>query len=290
MVISMTGYGLSETSSSNYNVIVELKSLNSRYLEVNSKIHESFYKYEHDIISLVRKACKRGKVYINIYLKENSREKKHIKINQNKLNDYILGVELLKKELNSTDNVNIDYFLKLPDIFEQIDSIVQENNKFILGCVKQALKELNGHRLKEGKIIEKDILSKIKIIDKEIKKIIRLSAGNLDKEVHRIRKKIESLVQNIDLDENRLYQEVGIILEKKDINEELSRLQGHLDLLKSYVLDKDEIGKKSNFLLQEINREINTIGAKVDKLSIKHIVVDIKNNIEQIREQVQNIL
>ena len=290
MVISMTGYGLSETSSSNYSVIVELKSLNSRYLEVNSKIHESFYKYEHDIISLVRKACKRGKVYINIYLKENSREKKHIKINQNKLNDYILGVELLKKELNSTDNVNIDYFLKLPDIFEQIDSIGQENNKFILGCVKQALKELNGHRLKEGKIIEKDILSKIKIIDKEIKKIIRLSAGNLDKEVHRIRKKIESLVQNIDLDENRLYQEVGIILEKKDINEELSRLQGHLDLLKSYVLDKDEIGKKSNFLLQEINREINTIGAKVDKLSIKHIVVDIKNNIEQIREQVQNIL
>ena len=290
MVISMTGYGLSETSSSNYNVIVELKSLNGRYLEVNSKIHESFYKYEHDIISLVRKACKRGKVYINIYLKENSRDKKHIKINQNKLNDYILGVELLKKELNSTDNVNIDYFLKLPDIFEQIDSIGQENNKFILGCVKQALKELNGHRLKEGKIIEKDILSKIKIIDKEIKKIIRLSAGNLDKEVHRIRKKIESLVQNIDLDENRLYQEVGIILEKKDINEELSRLQGHLDLLKSYVLDKDEIGKKSNFLLQEINREINTIGAKVDKLSIKHIVVDIKNNIEQIREQVQNIL
>ena len=290
MVISMTGYGLSETSSSNYNVIVELKSLNSRYLEVNSKIHESFYKYEHDIISLVRKTCKRGKVYINIYLKENSRDKKHIKINQNKLNDYILGVELLKKELNSTDNVNIDYFLKLPDIFEQIDSIGQENNKFILGCVKQALKELNGHRLKEGKIIEKDILSKIKIIDKEIKKIIRLSAGNLDKEVHRIRKKIESLVQNIDLDENRLYQEVGIILEKKDINEELSRLQGHLDLLKSYVLDKDEIGKKSNFLLQEINREINTIGAKVDKLSIKHIVVDIKNNIEQIREQVQNIL
>ena len=290
MVISMTGYGLSETSSSNYNVIVELKSLNGRYLEVNSKIHESFYKYEHDIISLVRKTCKRGKVYINIYLKENSRDKKHIKINQNKLNDYILGVELLKKELNSDDNVGIDYFLKLPDIFEQIDSIGQENNKFILGCVKQALKGLNDHRLKEGKIIEKDILSKIKIIDKEIKKIIRLSAGNLDKEVHRIRKKIESLVQNIDLDENRLYQEVGIILEKKDINEELSRLQGHLDLLKSYVLDKDEIGKKSNFLLQEINREINTIGAKVDKLSIKHIVVDIKNNIEQIREQVQNIL
>ena len=290
MVISMTGYGLSETSSSNYSVIVELKSLNSRYLEVNSKIHESFYKYEHDIISLVRKTCKRGKVYINIYLKENSRDKKHIKINQNKLNDYILGVELLKKELNSDDNVGIDYFLKLPDIFEQIDSIGQENNKFILGCVKQALKGLNDHRLKEGKIIEKDILSKIKIIDKEIKKIIRLSAGNLDKEVHRIREKIESLIQSIDLDENRLYQEVGIILEKKDINEELSRLQGHLDLLKSYVLDKDEIGKKSNFLLQEINREINTIGAKVDKLSIKHIVVDIKNNIEQIREQVQNIL
>ena len=95
---------------------------------------------------------------------------------------------------------------------------------------------------------------------------------------------------NINLDEERLYQEVAIILEKKDINEEISRLKGHMELLEEYVLNDDAAGKRINFLLQEVNRETNTIGSKIDSLSIKHVVVNIKDNIEKIREQVQNIL
>ena len=97
-------------------------------------------------------------------------------------------------------------------------------------------------------------------------------------------------ILNADISEERLYQEVAIILEKKDINEELSRLEGHMKLFEEYIFNDDNIGKKANFLLQEINREINTVGSKVDSLDIRHIVVNIKNHVEQIREQVQNIL
>ena len=290
MLHSMTGYGRSENNDSNYDVVVEIKSLNSRYLEVLPKIHESLYKYENDIISLVRKTCKRGKVYLNINLREDANNCKEIKINNNKLNEYISEIKLLKKELNFTSEVSIDYFLKLPDIFESKNSSQFPSNKFIVKCIKEALSEFDNHRGKEGKIIEKDIFSKIKIINKEIKKIVRLSSNNSKEEFIRIKARINAVISNLGFDENRLYQEVAIILEKKDINEELSRLKGHISLFEEYMLNDDDIGKKANFLLQEINREINTIGSKVDNLSIKHIVVNVKNNVEKIREQVQNIL
>jgi uncharacterized protein (TIGR00255 family) len=286
----MTGYGRSENNDSNYDVIVEVKSLNSRYLEVLPKIHESLYKYENNIISLVRKACKRGKVYLSINLLENSNNCKKIKINDNRLNEYISEIKLLEKKIGSTTEVPIDYFLKLPDIFESKNSSQFPHNKFILKCIDEALLEFGNHRAKEGKIIEKDILSIVKNINKEIKKIVRLSSDNSKEELIKIKARINDIIPNFDFDDNRLYQEVAIILEKKDINEELSRLKGHMLLLEEYILSNDDIGKKSNFLLQEINREINTIGSKVDSLSIKHIVVNMKNNVEKIREQVQNIL
>ena len=105
-----------------------------------------------------------------------------------------------------------------------------------------------------------------------------------------IKDKINNIISDVSLDTNRLYQEVALIMEKKDINEELSRLDGHMKLLDDYILNDTSSGKKINFLLQEINREVNTIGSKVDNLSIKHMIVDIKNNVEKIREQAQNIL
>ena len=290
MILSMTGYGSSENIVSDYDIKVEIKSLNSRYLEIVPKIHELIYEYENDINILLRKTCLRGKIYFNISLNEIKDASNSIKINNDRLNNYLKEIDLLKKKMNLKDEVSIDYFLKLPDIFEFKKTKDIPSRKKILNCVNDALLKFNNFRIKEGKIIEKDILSKIKIINKEIKKIVRLSSGNSKKEFSRIKSRIENIVLNSDLSEDRLYQEVAIIIDKKDINEELSRLEGHMKLLKEYVLNNDNIGKKANFLLQEINREINTVGSKVDSLDVRHIVVNIKNHVEQIREQVQNIL
>ena len=156
--------------------------------------------------------------------------------------------------------------------------------------MNDALNKLLYHRKKEGRIIEKDILSKIKFINADIKKIIRLSNTNISKELKKVQNKIDVIVPNFDLNSDRLYQEVALVLEKKDINEEISRLNGHMSLLVKYLKDNSIGGKKINFLLQELNREINTIGSKIDNLKIRHLVVNIKNNIEMIREQIQNII
>ena len=179
----------------------------------------------------------------------------------------------------------------MPDIFKNKSSYLKvDDKKIIISSVKVALRELVLHREKEGKTIEKDILAKVKLINNDIKKIVRLSNANIQKEFKKIKEKINIIIPKYNLDKARLYQEVAFILEKKDINEELSRFEGHMNLLIQYLEESDSAGKKINFLLQELNREINTIGSKIDKIKIKHTSVEIKNNIEKIREQVQNIL
>ena len=291
MIVSMTGYGRIEKKYPDFDLTVELKSLNSRYLDVHTKFHDSIYKYENDIIALIRKKCIRGKFYILVNINEDKYKNHSIQLNKNKLKVYINQINQLKKATKINDDINLDYLLKIPDIFETKKNIKKFiNKKNILKTVEEAIDKLTEHRKKDGKVLEKDILSKVKKINRDSKKIVRLSSSNSKKELKIIKGKINNMIPDIALDPNRLYQEVGLIMEKKDINEELSRLAGHMELLDNYILNEKYTGKKINFLLQEINREVNTIGSKVDKLSIKHIVVDIKNNVEKIREQAQNIL
>ena len=159
-----------------------------------------------------------------------------------------------------------------------------------MNSVNEAIDDLLRYRLKEGTVIEKNILKILKNIDRDLKKIIRLSKTNIQKELRTLTKNVEKIISDCSLDKGRLYQEVAILLEKKDINEEISRLKGHMSLLNKYITDKNDSGKKINFLLQEINRELNTVGSKVEILKVRHTVVNLKNNIEKIREQIQNIL
>jgi len=293
MISSMTGYGRVEKQLSNFYLIVDIKSLNGKYFDVIPKISEVLSTHESKIISLVKKECTRGKIFLNVFLKSNQGINDCDKINKKNFKIYISKVKQLQNALNknSDDVPSIEHLLKIPEIFEPNDDIdFSKKSKVLFDCVNKAIKQLIDHRQKEGKLIQKDIVSKIKIIKTDIKKIVRLSDTNKDKELKKIKNKINSIISDIVLDENRLYQEIGIILEKKDINEEISRLNSHIILLEDFISQDENIGKKANFLLQEMTREINTIGSKVENINIKHLVVDIKNNVEKIREQVQNIL
>ena len=290
MVLSMTGYGRIEEKHPDFDLIVEVKSLNSRYLDINTKLHDSIYRYENDIISLVRKKCIRGKVYVLVSINYNNHNAL-IKLDRNRLKIAMKEIEELKKISKIDENISLEYLLRIPDLFQQ-KQVAQslKNKKKILKCIDNTIDKMMTHRKKDGKMLQKDILSKVKKINRDLKKIVRLSSSNISEELKNIKNKLNKLISNVDLDNNRLYQEVALIMEKKDINEELSRFEGHMKLLDEYIYDQNVSGKKINFLLQEINREVNTIGSKIDNISIKHTVVDIKNNVEQIREQAQNIL
>ena len=280
----MTGYGKSNTSSV---YMIEIKSLNSRYIDVVSRIHESLSSYENEIISLIKNKCKRGKIYINIVLNDKDGKITNDNLNEAKLHNYIKRANQIKEFSGLNDDINLDYLLKLKDIF---DVNIKVNKKDLINSVSEAIDDLLKYRLKEGKIIEKNILKILKNVDRDLKKIIRLSKTNIQKELSILTKNIEKIISDFSLDKNRLYQEVAILLEKKDINEEISRLNGHFILLSNYINDENDSGKKINFLLQEINRELNTIGSKIENLQVRHTVVNLKNDIEKIREQIQNIL
>ena len=181
----------------------------------------------------------------------------------------------------------------VPGIYFQVFVRNKSSNskKLPISTVKEALKDLNNFRLAEGKNIKNDIDKKIRKVESILVKVKKKSKKNNSVEVKKLIKKINNIVKNINnLDKDRLYQEVALSIEKKDINEEIVRLNSHIQIFKNCLKNKENSGKKMNFILQEMVREINTIGSKADKIDINHSVVSLKNYIEQIKEQVQNIL
>ena len=290
MIFSMTGFGKSEKKNENFTFNVEVKSLNNRFIEVVTKMPYYINKFDKEIIDLVKKKCIRGKIILNINVGNNNDD--GMTLNKDKLKSFLSLSNQIKKISNINNDLLISDIINIPDIFDDKKIINSSKNKnLLLNAVKEALDDLNNFRLSEGKNMLKDLNKKIQQIEKTIKKIKKISLTNANKEFQILTKKIKKISKSINnLDKDRLYQEIAINIEKKDINEEIIRLDSHVGLLKKSLNNKEHTGKKINFILQEMLREINTIGSKTDKIVVSHSVVTIKNKLEQIKEQVQNIL
>ena len=292
MIASMTGYGKADKKNRNYFVNVQIKSVNNRFFDPVLKLHSSLKEFEQSIINLLKKECERGRVFLNITIESNS-NKSHFKLNKNLLKSYLKILKDIDKETSNNEIISSIELMKFPDLLESVDIYDKSPSikKIILDTVKSAVKDLNNFRKEEGNNLLNEINKQIKKIESVFKRIEKRSIKNTQKELVNYKKKIKNYMPNFSkLDDERLYQEIGIIIEKKDINEEIVRFKSHLDLFYFYLRSKKNEGKKKNFLLQEMNREINTIGSKSDDTKVKHYVVDIKNNLEKLREQVQNIL
>ncbi len=291
MILSMTGYGKSERKNKNFSVSVEIKSINNRFFDPIPKIHPLLREYEKEVLSLVKTECIRGRVFINLDIDTNNKISQFA-LNKKKLHSYLNILNQVSNEANINESITLENLLKYPDIIENITIGNDENSKkIIINSVKAALKDLKNFRKKEGINLLKDINNVLKTINKIFDKIQNISKKDINKELKKYKKKIKTYMPNLSkLEDDRLYQEIAIILEKKDINEELIRFNSHLQLFSIYLNNRNNEGKKKNFLLQEMNREVNTIGAKSDNTKIRHLVVDLKDNLEKLREQVQNIL
>jgi len=291
MLYSMTGYGRAIKKDKNFTLTVEIRSLNSKYFDIISRVDDSIIMYENEIIKLIKNKCERGKFFLNINISNNYTEKNKIKLNKEKFNYYMNQINLLKKKMKTEQEISLSHMMKLPDVFEEI-SLINKNNKkqLLTKTVNVALMDLLKHRLKEGENIKKDIILKVNEINEKINKIIKLSKPNLNLNVKNYNKKINKIFNNIELDKERVYQEIAILIERKNIDEEIVRIKSHIKLFLSSIKSRENTGKKINFILQEMSREVNTIGSKTDKLKISHLVVDLKDVIGKIKEQVQNIL
>ena len=293
--MSMTGYGKRELENSDISISVELKSINSRYLEVNHKIPRLFSDDEDAMLALVRKKLLRGKIILNVNYTLLNDNLNQINLNENKVNEYISIAEKLHKSKVFKDELTIDRLLTLPEVISTSTTSSNISYKRILSkSINDAISDLINMRVKEGANLSKDILFRLKKIKKDLALIVKISERTQKEILKNYKKKIKLLFDDNDkiiLDDNRLLQEIVIFMEKKDIHEEITRLQSHIDLFVDCIVKgKNEKGKRMTFLLQEFLREINTIGSKTDNIKTSHLVVSIKTEIEKIREQVQNIL
>ena len=291
MLLSMTGYGKSEKKSKDFSVNVEIKSINNRFFDPVIKIHPQFRVYEQEIISSIKNECIRGRVFLNIDISLN-KDANQFKLNKNKLKSYLSIINDISIESKIDEPASLSHLLRYQDIIDSVDINNDiKNKKFLFNSINSAIKDFKNFRKIEGKNLLIDINRLIKKNNSIYSKIKKISINDTKKELNKYKKKIKLYMPNLSkLDDDRLYQEIAIILEKKDINEELVRLNSHFKLFSIFLRSKKNEGKKKNFLLQEMIREINTIGSKSDNVKIRHLVVDMKDNLEKIREQVQNIL
>tara|TARA_B100001758_G_scaffold29206_1_gene20515 strand:- start:4131 stop:4997 length:867 start_codon:yes stop_codon:yes gene_type:complete len=287
MIKSMTGFGYSSLSKKKYSIEVEIKSLNSKYFDLNYRCNEDLRKVETEIRSISKKILERGKVDININIKylPNKNEKL---FNDKKFNR--IYSEIKKLSSNSAkieDKVIFNNALKNIDLITS-DKKISISEKIIFSQIKKALNSCIKFRKEEGKSIYKDINKFIRLISNELNKIQKLDSNRKKNKVITLRKKIAE-IKKVKFDKNRLEQELFYYIEKVDINEELVRLNKHINLLTKTIRSSKSVGKKLNFISQEIGREINTIGSKCSDFKIQKSVINMKEYLEKIKENCYNI-
>lgn len=290
MIKSMTGYGKSSLSINSREYQVEIKTVNHKYIDVNIKMPRIISYLEEDVRKLVVSRIKRGKVDIQISFENYSQDGNDVKINTELAQIYIQSLRKLAEAENLSSNIEVTEITKLPDVLT-IKSNLDENEtkEELLQVVNESIDKLIQMRKIEGEKISKDILDKIARIEQKNEEIFSLSTGLIEEYVVKLEARVKELLKTEELDKSRLMQEVVIYADKCSVEEEVTRLRSHIYQLRYLINSEEPIGKKMDFLIQEMNRETNTIGSKANNLEITNTVVDIKTILEDIREQIQNI-
>ena len=287
----MTGYGRADEQNDKLALSVEIHSVNSRFLDFSPRIPKSLQCFEDDAYKIVKQICKRGRISLSAKIDFFPGTKNGMLLNQDKLEEYMTIVKDIQQTSDRDDIPSMGDILRLPDILLASEPDDENGLKDIfLSALKNALDEMGKIRQSEGENIQSDLIMRLSLIKKIVDEIQKTCQLNRDVTFERYKKKIQNLVEDVSVDESRLLQEAAILSEKKDITEELVRLGSHIDLFERYIDTSENKGKKLNFILQEMGREINTIGSKTDVIEINHKVVDMKDELEKIREQLQNIV
>ena len=290
MIKSMTGYGKSNLSINSREYQVEVKTVNHRYIDINIKMPKVISYLEEDVRKLISSKLKRGKIDISIVFENYNKNENNISINTELAENYIKSFKELAEKQNINANIEVTEIAKLPEVLTVKTDFNEEQIKLeLLQTLENAVDQLICMRTNEGEKISKDIFDKISQIELKKEEISKLSTGLIEEYVVKLEARIKEILKTDDLDKSRLMQEVVIYADKCSIEEELTRLSSHIEQLRSLIETDEPSGKKMDFIIQEMNRETNTIGSKSNSLEITNRVVDIKTILEDIREQIQNI-
>jgi len=286
----MTGYGKSVLENDSISIKVEIKSVNSRYLDINFKSSRGLSFMEEKIRGMVKSAITRGKVDIYIGMRGNSGISKSVTIDENLASEYKEALDKLKGKLNLRGKATISDFSSVPGIMsiEENDPDEDEISPMVVAAFKNALDSIVDMKTTEGRALEKDMLIKISEMGQIMAGIEASSSGLTEVYKEKLKTRINELMDGVDVDEAKMAQEVAFFADKSSVDEEITRLKSHIKQFEENIT-KRTVGRKLDFIIQEMNRESNTIGSKSASLDLTNYALELKCIIEKLREQAQNI-
>lgn len=288
---SMTGYGKGQHTSGKFEITIEIKSVNNRYLDILFRMPSILSSFESELRQVIKQNVSRGKISVFIEIKEAVKNNNGNTIDEEKLLHYYNILKSIKDKLNLSQEIELNHLLTFQELFETDISNVDEI-KFktdLLTTLDKAIKSFNKMRFKEGKHLITDMIERLDKIDNITQSVYKKAPANVRNEFDKLLIRINELLENQQIDPERLEQEIALISDKVDITEELTRMDSHIGQFRQTLKRDKELGKKLTFILQEMHREANTMNSKTTDVEISHLIIQVKEEIEKIREQTQNI-
>lgn len=292
MINSMTGFGRGIASEDNVTFIVEIKSVNHRFQDISVKMSRTLISLEDRIRNYIKEQLKRGKIDVFITEKVYEKQSTEAVLNLNLASSYLECLKSIGNNLGVRDDISINTLARFPEVItlEQKEEDIEGKWLFIEKALEEAVNNLIGMREKEGEKLSQDILIKCKNIGDLVNKISERAPGVVKEYKCKLESRLKELLDDIgQYDESRVAMEIAIMADKASIDEEITRLYSHVEQIKNTLTIDEAIGRKLDFIIQEMNREANTIGSKANDLEILNYTLELKSEIEKIREQVQNI-
>jgi uncharacterized protein (TIGR00255 family) len=292
MMKSMTAYASSESTKEQLTVSIEIRSYNSRYLDISLRAPHGYLCLEDKIKSMISDNVSRGRIEIKLQIIDDSEEAYGFDIDEPKALAYINVLSKLKNKFNINADISLELLVNTGGVIKPVETSKDMDicwNR-IKACLTGTLDDLNAMRKKEGDFIAKDFTNRLDFIEKSIGQIKKDSGNLLSHYQERLKERITVLTKGmIDIDPARIAQEAAFFADRSDISEEILRVESHIKEFRTIMDSEESAGRKLNFLLQEFNREFNTMGAKAGNSNVSHTIVTVKSELEKIREQVQNI-
>jgi len=287
---SMTGYGRGESIEPHCTVSVELRSVNNRYCDVVLRNNKSFMQWDDEVRRKIQKSLSRGKIYVNINVEVTNPNGNVSELDPKAVKKYAALLEEIKEHAGINEPIQLNHLISNNNIYAAPSKIDQEHlHKCMLDALEGALSQVEDMRREEGKKLSEDIIERINTIEEEVESIQKISSDSASIQFEKLKSRAIELIGN-GMEVDRLNQELALLSDKLDISEECVRLESHVGQFTDYLAVDEPVGKRLDFLLQEMNRESNTISSKSNNVSISHITVEMRNVIESLREQVQNII
>jgi len=291
MLRSMTGYGKDSFIDEFINLSIEIKGINNRYLDINVRLPKSLFFLEDRIRRKISQSVKRGRIDVFISFNNLKRDDLVANLNENLLYSYLSCLNMIKEKSNIEDEISLSNIIRLPEIITLVETSedLSSLGKTIENSVERSLRNFLAMKNEEGTALQKDIAEKCKNIKNLVAIIEERSPKIIEDNKNKLRERILESLSSFELDNNRLYQEFCYMADKLSIDEEIVRLKCHIESFLNHINKEEGSGKKMDFIVQEMNRETNTIGSKCNNIDVINIVIEIKSELEKIREQIQNI-